>query len=380
MPADGDDDTELLLSAFAPVWAVLRGLRAHDGRFADAVNRCVQIYYRLGERRVRQLGPIRFAMPSDIDEDLIQLRMVQEVGSGWERHLGVLLGWAYANPTKRIARATRHQDLAIGEWAFKQRLSYSRGVLPLDRAERLERIPGWYWDRDDALWEDTFSLLAAFTDAHGSAAENSTMPSVFTGLHSAGSPRRRLGVWLAAQRQAYRDGTLDPRRADRLTALPDWTWTPVPAEDLAMVDALRTFVDFEKHADPADGHVEDGLPLGRWVWAVRRRKLTGQLHPALEDEIWAATPSKWGSAGGRWLWRKPETQWRLAYSALRRYTEREGQASPPVTHREQLPDITVQVGQWVALQPQASIRGARPHLRGPDLHAPRMGMGRRRGR
>ncbi len=300
---------------------------------------------------------VRFVLPADVDEDAVRLRLVQEVGSAWERHYAALVDWAYAHPGCRVTRGVRHLGVRVGEWAHNQRAAYTQGALPAERARRLERIPHWYWDRADALWEDTYQILVAFAQQQGGITEAATGPSRFAGMHAAGSPRRRLGVWQAEQRQAYRDGTLDPLRAQRLEALPGWTWYPVPAEDLALVDALRMFVEFEKHADPPIGHIEDGLPLGRGVWEFRRRKLLEQLPPALEDEIWAATPSKWASGGGRWLWRKPETQWRLGFTALLRFLEREGHACPPVQHSEQLPDTVVGLGQWVALQRYHYHRG-----------------------
>jgi hypothetical protein len=52
-----------------------------------------------------------------------------------------------------------------------------------------------------------------------------------------------------------------------------------------MIRALRVYVEFAKHADVPEHHAENGLPLGQWLWAVRRRKLTGRLHLALLEEI-----------------------------------------------------------------------------------------------
>lgn len=350
LPEDGDDDTELLVSRFSLLWSVLRALRSHDERFAREVDRAVHGVTRHGGRGCRP-ARVEYQLPDWLDEDLVHLRMVQQVGDAWEKHHAATLSWAYANPGRRLPRMTRHLDLGIGEWAVKQRQAHASGVLPVDRAEQLEKVPEWYWDRGDAAWEDTWSILLAFAEAHGTLAENQTDASIFAGMRAAHPQREQLDVWVATQRQAYRAATLDPRRAALLERLPGWTWTPLPAEELAMVDALAQFVEFEKHARVPDQHVEGGLPLGRWVWSVRRRKLTGTLHPALEAEIWAATPSRWRTGvRTRWQWEKPETQWRLAYTALRAFTEREGQAAPPTTHRELLPDAPVRVGQWVALQ------------------------------
>lgn len=351
LPAAGDDDTGLLLSKFGVLWSVLRGLRAHDQRFAHELDAAVRSHARHGHLGGYRPARIHYRLPDGVNEDFLHLRVVQDLGDAWERYLAACEDWSWRHPSTRLPRNTVHQGQQVGGWAAKQRSAHLRGLLPAERARRLEGVPGWFWDRADAAWDDTFSVLQAFAAAYGSVAESDSAPSVFEGMRAAARHRELLGQWVAFQRQAYRDGTLDPARAELLEELAGWTWAPVPELDLAMVDALRQFVEFEDTADVPTGHVEDGLPLGRWVWDVRRRKLTGTLHPALEDEIWAATPSRWSKGvRRRWQWDKPETQWRLAYAALRQFTTREGHANPPTVHREQLPDIRVSLGQWVALQ------------------------------
>lgn len=262
LPDGGDDDTELLLSRFSVLWTVLRGLRSHDQRFAREIDTAAGAAVRHGRFGYRP-ARLQFILPEGVDEDLLQLRLVQEVGDAWERFYAGCRVWAFAHPGRRLPRAAHHDELPIGEWAVKQRTAHAAGVLPGERARRLDQLPEWFWDRADAAWEDSYSVLRAFADAHHSVEESERAPSVFAGLKAASTDGRHLGVWLAAQRQAYRDGTLDPVRAELLEALPGWTWVPVPRQDLAMVDALRQYVDFEHHALVPDGHVEDGLPLGR---------------------------------------------------------------------------------------------------------------------
>ncbi len=369
LPADGDDDTELLVSRFALLWSVLRALRSHDQRFATELDQAVRGAVRHGRLGCRS-ERLEYVLPDWLSEDLLHLRVVHEVGDAWERFYATTQAWAFEHVGRRLPRLTRRDGLGIGEWAVKQRTAHAAGLLPVDRARRLEEIPDWYWDRVDAAWADSYSILQAVAAANGSVEENLLAPSAFEGLRAAKPQREQLGVWLAMQRQSYRAGTLDPVRAQLLEQLPGWTWTPVPMEDLRMVDALAQFVEFEKHAVVPDGHLEDGLELGRWTWTVRRRKLTGTLHPALEDEIWAATPSRWRTGPRtRWQWEKPETQWRLAYTALLSYARREGHAAPPTTHREALADGSVKVGQWVALQRHQHRAGELPERRSRALES-----------
>lgn len=347
LPSDGDDDSTLTTTAFAHVWTVLRGLRAHDERLADEIDHARRENAKSGLVGGWRPERIHFVLPAGVDEPALQLRLVEKVGTAWERYYGLLEDYATASAGKRITWGLKWRGVGVGMWAEDQRVAYRRGLLPTTRARRLEQIPGWAWDRNAAWWNDSADLVHAAADAYGGLVESETGDSILSGLRSA-DHKHQLGVWLAHQRQDYRDGVLDPLRAERLEQIPGFTWTPIPEQDLAMVDALRWYIDFEKHADVPEDHTEDGLPLGRWVRAVRRRKLTGRLHPALHDEIMAAA-----GYHGRirmWNWETAETQWRLAYAAAHQYAQREGHSVISGTHREQLPDARVNVGQWVALQ------------------------------
>jgi superfamily II DNA or RNA helicase len=359
LPAHGDDDTELLVSRFGLLWTVLRALRSHDQRFADELDLAARAAVLRGDRNWGyRPDRLAYVLPDWISEDLLHLRLVQQLGEAWERFFAATWSWAVAHPGRRLPRNTSWQGYGVGEWAAKQRAAHANGVLPTDRATKLAEMPGWYWDRTDIGWDDTYAQLVEMATSRGTIAENAIEPSAFAGVLTASMPREQLGVWLAKQRQQYRAGRLDPGRVEQLEALPGWTWTPVAVEDLEMVDALRRFCALERHSQVPEGHFEDGLPLGRWVWKVRRRKLAGNLPPALEDEIWAATPSRWARGENvRWQWEKAETQWRVALAALRAFTRREGHASPSGGHVETLPDQSVGLGQWVALQRHLANKG-----------------------
>ncbi|MFC6081032.1 Helicase associated domain protein [Sphaerisporangium aureirubrum] len=344
---DDDDDSALASSGFAHVWAVLRALRAHDQRFVRELDTAA--------REITPRGPsapldrIHFLMPEGIDSAALRVRLVRDSGLAWERYFALLQDFAAATGGARYVSA----DLVwkgerLGKWAYQQRIAHSKGVLDPDRGRRLEAVPGWAWDYSSAHWNRAFTALSELAAARGGLNQPADAPSIYAGAWAA--PNKPLGIWVATQCQLYRDGTLDPRLATRLEALPGWSWDRgLPAGDVALIQALRQFCEFEKHADVPEDHREDDLPLGRWVLSVLRRNITGHLHPALPDEIAAATPR--GRKGAPvFQWRIAETRWRLAFSALRRYTDREGHAAPPGSHEEALPDIVIKLGQWVARQ------------------------------
>jgi superfamily II DNA or RNA helicase len=352
-----DDDTDLSVSEFGHVWDVLRALKAHDERFAAEIEAAAETLRRGGTSERggarHHLHRVRFLLPDGIslDEDLLRLRLVEAVGSdyAWERFHRLLCDYAETTGGAFLPFNKTWNGANLGQWVHRQVAVYKAGRMRADRMAKLQAVPGWVWDREDGHFAEN---LRRFRDLAASRPGGLTQPpggpSIYHGLKD--SHRLPLGHRAAEYRQLYRDGMLPDEQAQRLEELPGWDWSGgLPSDDVAMIQALREFCEFAHHADVPETHTEGRLPLGRWVYAVRRRKLTGRLHPTLAEEIAAATPR--GAKGAptfRWL--HNETQWRLAYSALRQFVKREGHARVPAFHIEQLPDASVQLGQWCGLQ------------------------------
>lgn len=343
---DDDDDSALASSRFAHVWAVLRALRAHDPRFVRELDTAAR---EVTPRGPRSLERVHFLLPQDMDPAALLVRVVRESGPAWERFYALLEDYAAATGGNRyVSAGLVWQGERLGKWAYQQRIAHSKGVLEPDRVRRLEAVSGWAWTLAVAQWDRAFTALAELAAARGGLEQPADAPSIYTGAKAA--PSRPLGIWVATQRQLHRDGLLAPDLAARLETLSGWSWDgALPAVDVAAIQALRQFCEFEKHADVPEDHREDDLPLGRWVLSVRRRNITGRLHPAMADEITAATP-RGDNGEPTFPWRIAETRWRLAFSALRQYASREGHAAPPGPHKETLPDIVISLGQWVARQ------------------------------
>jgi superfamily II DNA or RNA helicase len=371
LPAGDDDDTALTAGPFATVWTVLRALRAHDERFAVEVDAALRAVARHGDQRhARRVGArqVRFLVPDDVDVDQVRVRLVEEVGAGWERMFGLLERYAAKHGTARVPRGYQTPDgTALGEWVYRQMAAHHAGRLQPDRTERLAALPGWVWDFEEARWQANLDVVHTLAEQWAATGQGWDCDALST--HPEPWPRsgRTAGVWLAEQRISERAGQLAEPRKQALHRLPGYRCSVLPPGDQAMVDALRVYLAREGHANPPTGHWEAGLPLGGWLDAIRLRRVLGRLDAALADELAAVTPRP--STAGALRWQRPRTLWQFHYQALCAFVARHGHACVVGDHIEhvQVTDlvlgrytIAVALGRWGTVQRQQHRQGRMP--------------------
>ena len=104
----------------------------------------------------------------------------------------------------------------MGGWVETQRSSYNAETLAPEIIARLESLPGWVWDANEAAWEDGFASLEKYIARVG----NARPPDRYE--DEDGYP---LGRWVRTQRGRYKSGTLNPpERIARLEILPGGVW------------------------------------------------------------------------------------------------------------------------------------------------------------
>jgi superfamily II DNA or RNA helicase len=361
LPADLDDDSALLASRWAHVWTVLRALRAHDERLAAEIDAALRATARTGRPPNAGAGTnrIRFLLPDRVSPANVSLRLVEAVGAGWERYFGLLERYVTEHGNARVPRAyrTAPDDLPLGLWAERQQIAHRRRLLPADRAARLAALRGWVWDAAGARWHANLAALRGLATRWAAEEPGQDLPTWAARRDPLPAAQRRVLVWAAAQRVAWRAEELADWQIAALEATPGWRWTAIADPDVAMVDALREYVIWEHDANVPGEHVEDGRPLGRWLTEIRWRRAAGRLPAALADEIAAVTPPPQHRGALRWNHR--ESLWSLGLAALQAFGRREGHARVPHDHLERLPelDLEVQLGHWTVVQRQGYRHG-----------------------
>jgi len=333
----GRDPEEVLEnSSFEPVWAVLRGLRAHDEEMGAQLDQLRRQAAR-GGGRGQLPHRIHIDLPGGIGPRLaeaVSLRLIEATTASWDHCYGLLEAYVAREGHALVPQAHQEEGVRLGAWVLTQRVLNSGGRLSIDRLAALESLPGWCWDARQAAWDEGFARLEAFVAREG---------------HARPSLRWRedgfcLGHWVANQRVARRAGNLQDDRAARLETLAGWWWNPTADRWEEYFAALAAFCARSGHACPVQSHKEGDLAVGAWVARQRDRWRAGRLSLAHHERL-VALPG--------WSFEVGEDRWARFFGAVEAFAARMGTVRmSPATVEQGL-----RIGAWVAQQRQAWAQG-----------------------
>jgi superfamily II DNA or RNA helicase len=337
--------------------------------------------------------------------------------SRWEKSFQRLVEYAAEHGHTRVVRGVITADGAdLGSWVQTQRGRHSRGVLAQQYVARLEALPGWVWDVNEALWERGFELLAAYAAAHGGCdVPQSYKPDghnlgVWVALQRANGnsgklredyrarlealpgwtwsvldtkweegfrqlqayiaqtgtvrmlPKYRvgsypLGSWVGTQRDAYRRGTLSEERIRRLESLPEWSWDPLAEKWERSFAALKGYADEHGNVRAPQDLEVDGVKLGQWASIQRAAYAKGKLSDERQKRL-ETLPG--------WSWNDVSLDvWEERFASLERFVAREGHARVPQKHLED----GAKLGLWVSIQRRNGLKGTLSEERRGRLEA-----------
>lgn len=222
----------------------------------------------------------------------------------WEKKYGWLCDFVASNgrmPTQGETMPVH--DFKVGQWVDAQRAGHRRGDLPLDRARRLESLPGWVWSRQVAaaptIRLDFVAALRVLVDwmhEHGAMPTATTEVEILDGVF-------RLGAWCHRRKVDYRVGRLSLDRFDLLDQTRFWEWAQPRTSWMETYRLLCEWVAEQGCLPGPDVEVlmpvsvaasgvteprEDGLDarwvwLGNWVRLQRRSRGRGRLSA---QQVW----------------------------------------------------------------------------------------------
>lgn len=122
--------------------------------------------------------------------------------------------WIYSMNKLPSAMSKDPTEKIFGNWCKLQRKKMTQCELKKYRKQKLDKLPGWYWNLDD-LWKNTYSKLKDWINLNNKIPSNGSKNSI----------EYLLGNWCSKQRQSKKKNKLSKYRENQLEKLPCWYWT-----------------------------------------------------------------------------------------------------------------------------------------------------------
>ncbi|WP_329169690.1 Helicase associated domain protein [Streptomyces decoyicus] len=364
----GEDTADMVASAsFAPLVAVLQGLRSHSERLVEQLaSRALSS----GQRHVhlkrdedgRIIGTaaeggrgqdgaegavesalLHFSTPRDAATiaAFLRTRVYRPESLVWLEGYQALLRWRkdnhiaglYAVPYDTETEAGVTKAFPLGRWVHQQRRVYRAGELDDHRKTLLDEA-GMVWEPGDEAWENKLAALRSFHRAHGHLAPrrdavwgDADSELVPVGEHMA-NLRRKDGLGKKPQRATA--------RAAQLAQIdPDWN-CPWPLDWQRHYRVLADLAADEPDSvlpDISPGVLYEGDDLGKWLARQKtpgtwKQLTTGQqerltrlgAQPAEQPAPQTQTSAKTTKSG--------TSTFERGVAALAQWIEREGALKP----------------------------------------------------
>jgi hypothetical protein len=160
-------------------------------------------------------------------------------------------------------------EIKIGAWVSNAKTKYKAGKLTDEQIKDLEKShPTWTWTLLDQQWEELFSMLENFKEAHGHCN---------VGSKGKTKEERALYEWVNTQRKRFKQDKLPEARKGRLQAL-GFSFEPIDPW-VESYEVLVAYVAREGNANVPVNHIEDGYFLGRWASKMRGSYKAKELSP-----------------------------------------------------------------------------------------------------
>ena len=377
---------------FEEVWDILQSLQEQDEVLAELIRAAAQAKgqgkgfddSRFSDR-IAFTGPV---LALESIRQAVTTKVLDRLESSWDINFGKLLNFKEENGHCRVTKP--HKEL--GGWVGRQRTEYSKQKVSADRVSKLNDL-GFEWDPFSSDWEEKFKDLLAYKAVHGDClvaaldadykglgkwvSRQRTLFSV-GGLSEMRSARldalefnwdaisaererkfaalkayktqygdclvpetnQDIGIWVGAQRRAFKKGILSVENIVRLESL-GFEWDPLSAEWESNFNTLKAYRDRYgdcRVSNPSINHKK----LRTWVSVQRRAYTKGKLSADRATRI--------ESLG--FDWDPYTTDWERMFYALKAYKNDHGDfrlSRQSKRHKE--------LALWIGVQRRAYTKG-----------------------
>ncbi len=133
----------------------------------------------------------------------------------WEEHYNNVCNFVKVNNRLPEFHNDKSEESKLGNWLRRMRTD-KRTPLTTIQKEKLESIPGWYWNIEEVnekRWMDNYEKVKAYY-------EDGLIPV----KSSSDEEEKKLAEWCVTQRKTYKNKKISDKKVYLLEQIPYWDW------------------------------------------------------------------------------------------------------------------------------------------------------------
>ena len=244
----------------------------------------------------------------------------EPVSQQWNSVYLELLKIARKNGRFPSSHSKKQRERFLGMWIDSQLKAYNRGILPQEKIEKLNQIPGWSWNRIVDKWNRKHNETVAFVRKNGK-------------LPPQHSKKHELGVWVHRQREKHKRGKLSQDKIQTIERIPKWEWNPVSERWNTSYEKVLKFVKKNrKFPAVSSKNSQEERSLGQWI-SNQRREYKNNPNPQRFNKL-EQIPG--------WSWNPTSDLWNNTYKKISTFVKK----------NDKFPPSRSNLGTWVSTQRQ----------------------------
>jgi superfamily II DNA or RNA helicase len=173
--------------------------------------------------------------------------------------------WVNLNGKNPSNKSKDKIEQQLGEWVSHKRTDKKKGKLDEDKIKKLDKIKGWFWEKEDPF-DEICEQLDTWVNKNGK------LPS----MKSEDKTEKQLGNWASNKRQEKKKGSLIDDKIKKLELIKDWYWEKEDPFD-EMCEQFDTWVNENGKMPSQYSKDKTEKQFGNWASSRRQDKKKGSL-------------------------------------------------------------------------------------------------------
>ena len=253
---------------------------------------------------------------------LDNIGIVWNKDNSWDIRFALAKAYFDENGNLNMSTSYVANGIWLGKWLSEQRKKYKSGKLPVEHMRQLETLNiDWTANiqkKYDEIWLGYFKKVKVYFDKYGNISDIG---------NSLSEKDKKLDIWLAKQRQCYKDGKLSNKKIKLLESVGIVWNTYADAWETGFLHAKK-YYETNGNLNISASYVDDsGYTLGIWITNQRYN----YRHPSGNKKITENQKKRLESIG--MVWNSRVRQWEKLYKSAEIYFNEHGNLNAPAGYK-----------------------------------------------